>query len=98
VLPTDASQRKKIPLWSGLVAYFPDALVAVAAVSKQGSDQHHPGQPMHWDRSKSMDQQDTLLRHLWDSGTADTDGHLHTAKVAWRALAMLQLELEANAK
>lgn len=41
-----------------------------------------------------MDQEDTLLRHLWESGTVDIDGHRHSAKVAWRALAMLQLEIE----
>lgn len=97
ILPTDPKARKKVPLWSGLVKYFPDALAAVAAVSYQGNEQHNPGKPLHWDRSKSMDQQDTLLRHLWESGTADVDGHLHSAKVAWRALAMLQLELENNA-
>lgn len=97
ILPTDPKARKKVPLWSGLVKYFPDALAAVAAVSYQGNEQHNPGKPLHWDRSKSMDQQDTLLRHMWESGTVDVDGHLHSAKVAWRALAMLQLELETNA-
>lgn len=93
-LPTDPKERKKIPLWSGLVKYFPDALAAVAAVSYRGNEQHNPGKPLHWDRSKSMDQEDTLLRHLWESGTVDTDGHRHSAKVAWRALALLQLEIE----
>lgn len=96
LLPTDSKLRKKIPLWSGLVKYFPDALVAVAAVSQAGNDQHNPGKSLHWDRTKSMDQEDTLLRHLLESGTVDTDGHRHSAKVAWRALAMLQLEIERN--
>jgi hypothetical protein len=31
-----------------------------------------------------------------DRGTVDTDGVLHDAKVAWRALAQLQLALEAQ--
>jgi hypothetical protein len=96
-LPSDPKERKKIPLWSGLVKYFPDALIAVASVSQAGNEQHNPGKALHWDRTKSMDQEDTLLRHLWESGTLDVDGHRHSAKVAWRALAMLQLELE-NAK
>jgi hypothetical protein len=93
-LPTEAKARKEIPLWTGLVKYFPDALAAVARVSFIGNEQHNPGQPVHWARGKSMDQEDTLLRHLWESGTLDVDGQRHSAKVAWRALAMLQLEIE----
>jgi hypothetical protein len=93
-LPTDPAERKKIPLWSGLVKYFPDALVAVAQLSQKGNDQHNPGQSLHWAREKSTDQEDTLLRHLFDSGSVDVDGIRHSAKVAWRALAMLQLEIE----
>ena len=95
-LPSDPQARKKIPLWSGLVKYFPDALIAVASVSHAGNEQHNPGKQLHWDRSKSMDQQDTLLRHLFESGSLDSDGHRHSAKVAWRALAMLQLEIEQS--
>jgi hypothetical protein len=97
-LPTDPKERKKIPLWSGLMQYFPDALVAVAKLSYVGNLQHNPGQPLHWAREKSTDQEDTILRHLLESGTTDTDGVLHSTKVAWRALAKLQLELEDNAK
>lgn len=97
-LPTDAAERKKTPLWSGLVQYFPDALVAVAKLSQAGNDQHNPGQPIHWSREKSADHQDTLLRHLFDSGTVDVDGQLHSTKVAWRSLAILQLEIERNRK
>src|SRR5690606_38270022 len=40
------------------------------------------------------DHADCILRHLIDAGTIDEDGHRHTAKVAWRALALLQEELE----
>ena len=94
LLPTDAKERKKIPLWSGLMQYFPDALSAVANLSSVGNKQHNPGQPLHWDREKSADQEDTMLRHLMEKGTIDTDGIRHSTKVAWRALAMLQLEIE----
>ena len=95
-LPDGAKERKKIPLYSGLVKYFPDALVAVAEVSFAGNEQHNPGQPLHWDRSKSMDQHDTLLRHLLESGDVDVDGLRHSAKLAWRALAALQIEIEES--
>lgn len=96
-LPTERQARKDVPLWSGLVQYFPDALAVVARVSHAGSKQHHPELPLHWDKSKSTDHHDCLLRHLMESGSLDTDGMPHSGKVAWRALAILQLELE-NAK
>lgn len=94
-LPTDAAARKAVPLATGVLDYFPDALAAVAECSRAGNDQHNPGKPLHWDRSKSGDEADALLRHLMDRGTIDTDGIRHSAKVAWRALALLQKELEA---
>lgn len=78
--------------------YFPDALLAVAAVCKAGNDQHNPGQPLHWAREKSTEQLDTALRHMMDHGlgtTKDTDNTWHLAKAAWRILAELQLTIEA---
>lgn len=89
-----AEERKAAPIARGLLDYFPDALLEVARVSKAGNDQHNPGQPLHWARGKSTDHADSLLRHLIDRGTLDTDGQRHSAKVAWRALAQLQTELE----
>jgi Domain of unknown function (DUF5664) len=94
-LPTDPTERKKIPIYSGVLKYFPDAIAAVAAVSFAGNEQHNPGEPLHWARHKSTDQEDTLARHLMEAGSVDTDGHRHSAKAAWRALAILQLEIEA---
>ena len=79
---------------TGLLDYFPDALAAVAETSRVGNDQHNAGQPLHWAKDKSTDHADSLLRHLVDRGTLDTDGIRHSAKVAWRALALLQTELE----
>ena len=35
-----------------------------------------------------------LTRHLLEAGTIDTDGIRHSTKVAWRALANLQKEIE----
>jgi hypothetical protein len=95
-LPAQAAARKAVPLCSGVLDYFPRALAEVARVSYAGNEQHNPGQPLHWARGKSMDQTDTLLRHLCESGKIDTDGLRHSAKLAWRALALLQLELEAE--
>ena len=97
-LPTDAAKRKEYPMGTGLLDYFPDALVAVSNVSFVGDRQHNPGkqpgEPPHWTRSKSTDQFDTAIRHLAQRGGLDTDGVRHTAKAAWRILAMLQIEIE----
>jgi hypothetical protein len=95
-LPTDPAARKGLPIVTGVLDYFPDALAAVAACSKAGNDQHNPGQPLHWARDKSTDHADCIGRHLIERGTVDNDGVRHSAKLAWRALALLQLELEAE--
>jgi hypothetical protein len=96
-LPVGSAERKNVPLARGLLDYFPAALAAVAAVSKAGNDKHNPGEDLHHARGKSSDHADCILRHLVDRGTIDPDdGHRHSAKVAWRALALLQEELEAD--
>lgn len=95
-LPTDATDRKGIPLATGCLDYFPLALAEVARLSKAGNDQHNPGQPLHWAREKSTDHADCILRHMIDRGLLDSDGQRHSAKVAWRALAMLQIEIERD--
>ena len=95
-LPTDAKERKTYPVYSGVVKYFPDALAAIAKVSYIGNNIHNPGQPLHWSRGKSADHEDCVMRHLLGAGTIDDDGQRHTAKLAWRALAILQLELERD--
>jgi hypothetical protein len=95
-LPTDPAERKKFPVGTGVLDYFPDALVAIARLSYQGNEQHNPGQPLHWARGKSSDEADTLIRHFLQRGTLDEDGMRHSAKLAWRALALLQKEIEAE--
>lgn len=86
-LPHDAAERKRIPLCSGVLDYFPAALVEVAKRSQAGNDQHNPGQPLHWARGKSADHLDAALRHILERDLAGA---------AWRILAALQMECEAN--
>ena len=96
-LPVDDKERKKLPLWTGVVMYFPDALLAVANVSRIGNEQHHVGEHLHWDKTKSMDQMNTAIRHMLDHELGmkvDVDGGRHLAKAAWRLLAALQLSIE----
>lgn len=90
-----AQERKERPVYSGVLRYFPDALLEVARCSYLGNAQHNPGEPLRWNRAKSTDDADALVRHLLAVGTFDTDGVRHAAKVAWRSLALLQKELEA---
>lgn len=89
----EASERKETPIFSGVLEYFPDAIKEIARCSYLASKQHGH-EEMHWDRSKSADEKDALVRHLMDAGEIDTDGIRHSTKVAWRALATLQKELE----
>ena len=89
-----SENRKEIPIYSGVLMYFPDAIKEIAKTSFIGNQQHNPDKPLHWDRSKSGDELDALTRHLMQAGTFDTDGVRHSAKIAWRALANLQQEIE----
>ena len=98
-LPLDATARKGIPVYSGFIKYFPLAIAAVAELSRIGNDQHNPGKPPHWDRSKSGDEMDALMRHIIDmadqgDAATDTDGMPHAVKAAWRAMSNLQKLLE----
>jgi hypothetical protein len=93
-MPTGIQDRKRRPVFSGVLKYFPDAILAVAECSLLGNEQHHPGTPLHWDKTKSTDEGDALVRHLMQAGTTDFDGVRHSAKVAWRALALLQREID----
>lgn len=90
--------RDDYPLFTGLLAYFPNALSEVARCSKVGNDQHNPGEPLHWARHKSTAHADKIMRHLRDSlfEPMDNDGVLHVVKVAWRALALAEEALEAS--
>lgn len=96
-LPKEPQSRKETPMARGLLDYFPDALAEVAHVSFVANEQHNPGEEMHWAKEKSTDEADALLRHLAERGSFDTDGLRHSAKVAWRGLALLQRELDAEA-
>jgi hypothetical protein len=92
------NNRKEYPVATGVLDYFPLAILEVAHVSFVGNKQHHPDKPLHWDKTKSTDEADALMRHFIERGTLDTDGVRHSAKVAWRALALLQRELEQEKK
>ncbi len=94
LLPADSAARKQHPMCTGLLDYFPDALAEVARISWLGNQKHNPGEALHWARGKSMDHADCVVRHLTERGGFDPAGIRHSAQLAWRALALLQQELE----
>jgi hypothetical protein len=99
-VPGSAQWRKQRPVYSGVLKYFPDAIMEVAYVSFIGNEQHNPGQPLHWSKEKSSDHEDCIARHLIDhsKNPEDSDGGLHLAKEAWRSLAALQIYLDKKKK
>lgn len=85
--------RKTLPLYSGVFNFFPNALAEVSRVSVAGAAQRGKDE-LFFDESVTVEQHaDSMLRHLADCGAHDTDGVRHSAKVAWRALALLQREI-----
>lgn len=117
MLPTDYKARKDFPLLTFLAGYFPDAIEALVELSKAGNAQHGidgqvptnspfmlEGDRIAWDRDKSTNEVETMMRHLWDHERAkrgdhgmskiDVDGVLHIVKAFWRAGAEAQKTIE----
>lgn len=96
-LPTDSAERKRWPLFSGLLRYFPAALANVSNHSFLGNEKHNPGMPMQHARNKSSDHEDCIMRHLMDAAEHKPGSAVRIDElrgVAWRALALLQVECE----
>lgn len=104
-LPTDSKERKDYPMSTGCDEYFPAALAGVARHSFLAGARHTPGQPMHHNRSASMDHADCIRRHMTDlsdmiasvkrSGVAATPEQAKAIldeanALSWRALAYAQ--------
>lgn len=92
-LPEDSKARKDMPMYSGVLAYFPLALAAIAKHSKESNDKHNPGEPLHWSREKSSDHMDCVVRHAADYSLGDQQA---LVALVWRGLAQLQLDEEAR--
>ena len=94
-----AQKRKATPIYSGCISYFPLALAEIAKCSQVGNDQHNPDTILHWDRAKSGDELDAMMRHLLDHASGeifDDDGVRHIVKSGWRILAFIQKEMEIS--
>ena len=89
--------RKNTPIYSGVISYFPLAFAEIAKASYVGQMQHNPDKPLAWDRSKSGDELDAMMRHLIDHASGeefDDDGVRHIVKCGWRILAYIQKTIE----
>ena len=94
-----AQKRKATPIYSGFVKYFPLAISEISKASQVGQEQHNPDLPLSWDRSKSGDELDAMMRHLIDHASGETfddDGIRHIVKCGWRILAFIQKEMEIS--
>jgi hypothetical protein len=100
LLPTDSAERKRIPLFSGLIRYFPSALIGVSRVSYEGNRKHNGDAPLSHDRSKSNDELDALVRHVFEVAVGlplqEFPGVEIEDHIAWRALAYSQKQKEAR--
>lgn len=99
-LPTDSDARNGLPVWDGVIAYFPDVWAEIAKVSVIGNKQHNLGDKLHFNRDVSTDHANKVMRHMLDDAAGirfDEDGTYHLAKAAWRALAALQVVIETKA-
>jgi hypothetical protein len=99
----DSANRKRYPITTGFLDYFPDAVQAAAEVSFVGNEKHNPGEALHHSRGKSNDHADCIARHLMERGSfvdeviGDKTYRIrHSAAMLWRAAALLQEELEAE--
>jgi len=92
----DDKDRKDTPIYTGFIKYFPNAIAEVSKASLVANEQHNKGEILHWNKNKSKQELDSLMRHLVDYASGhdyDEDGVLHLTKVAWRSLAMLERTL-----
>jgi hypothetical protein len=103
-MSTDSATRKLMPIATGCLSYFPDALLLVSWISRVGNEKHNPGEPLHWDKSKSQDEKDAEVRHMLDyfrdvppdPGLEPLGKLGHLASKAWRALGDLQRACDAE--
>ena len=96
LLPTDATERKKLPIGTGVLDYFPLTMAEIAKASLAGNRQHMPGDVLHWDRSKSSDDFDAMIRHALQRNDPDAGEVSHVGAMAWRACAVAEKILESR--
>ena len=83
---SNSEQRKRVPIYTGFIKYFPDAIIEVTKQSTRGMLQHDTPT---WNKDISKDELDALMRHMIEEDWA---------AVAWRAMANLQRQCDEENK
>lgn len=89
--PKSDEERKRIRL-SAIWKLFPDATIALAEHIQTGADKYCGGK-LEWDRSKSPEEIESLLRHAFEQVHDEDDVEIAKA-IAWRGMANLQKVIE----
>jgi len=87
--PGDSAERKKYPVFSGVLMYFPEAMAALALRSFESQAEHNPTGRIEWIKEKSIGDGNEIVRHLMESEIAYLNGDYVTAAeeaaaVHWR--------------
>ena len=88
-LGNSSVERKAVPIYTAFIKYFPDAIIEVTKNSVRGNLQHNTPDKIFWDKDKSKDELDALMRHMIEEDWAS---------VAWRAMANLQRKCDEENK
>lgn len=90
----------KVPIFKGLVGYFPRALEQVAAVSAYGASKYDWN---GWEKVPDGEERylDGMMRHVqklavegnYDVGDSELP---HLAQIAWNALAVLEMKMRTG--
>jgi hypothetical protein len=90
----------KVPIFKGLIGYFPRACEQVAAVSAYGASKYDWN---GWEKVPDGEERymDGLMRHVKaiavDGNFDVTDSELpHLAQIAWNALAILEMKMRSG--
>jgi hypothetical protein len=100
ILPEDPQERKNLPMWRACLMFFPKTFVAITKLSMKGQKQHKYNEgDIHWDRSKSKDDWDSLIRHMFNLQEAiknkDVAGiREHAPAISWRGNAISEKALD----
>lgn len=98
--PGFKDDRAKPKVWQGIIRYFPLAIREVSHLSELGSYKYTWGGWAHVEDGRTR-YSDALGRHLVDecldaNGIDPSDGIYHDVKIAWNALARLEIRLRAR--
>jgi hypothetical protein len=106
LLPDNDKERKGLPILNMITGYFPKALREVTRVCVANNTRFNPGRDpadISWARGKSPDQLGSAFRHILerrvDGKVFEMVGGVDIyvlAEAAWRVLAALELEIEAQ--